>query len=278
MLSPMVSEEALGEPLSAPTTQEIACRACGGSLTPAFDAVVLQDVQVTYERCGSCGSLMLLNPHWLRRAYGTAFVPDPDFGALRRTLFVHRTLRRLRAARLLPHRHRSLDFGSGLGMLVRLQRDHDVDAWGYDVYSTPKFAETYCRRVLPEGTFDLVTCIEVIEHTTDPIDVLKLFRSRVNENGLVAVSTEFVDGQVDPKSWHYLALEHGQHITLFSSAGFRVAVETAGFDWIRSVALDGIPFLHLLIPKGARRSWWKVLRLRLQQSLGELIQGSDHGI
>jgi hypothetical protein len=278
MLLAMGSDELLSEPLRAPARHEVDCRACGGSLAPTFEAVILQDLRVTYERCGSCGSLMLLNPHWLGRAYAKVIVPNPDFGALRRTLFVHRFLRRLRGAGLLPRSYRSLDFGSGLGMLVRLQRDHEVDAWGYDVYATPKFAETYCGNELPNGKFDLVTCVEVLEHTTNPVDVLKSFRSRMNDDGLVAVSTELVDGQADPKSWHYLALEHGQHITLFSRAGLSAAADAAGFEWVRSVALDGVPFLHLLAPKGARPSWWKVLRLCLQQWVGEFNQRSDHRI
>src|SRR6188768_1750333 len=78
------------------------CRACGGAVVRAFDSTVLGNVPVTYQRCVRCGSLMLLNPHWLERAYSQVFVPDPDFGAMRRTMFVDRFLRRLGSAGLVP--------------------------------------------------------------------------------------------------------------------------------------------------------------------------------
>jgi SAM-dependent methyltransferase len=220
---------------------------------------------------------MLLNPHWLGRAYSKVIVPDPDIGALRRTFFLHRFLRRLRGAGLLPRHARSLDFGCGIGMLVRLERDVGVEAWGYDAYATPKFAETYCARELPAGQFDLVTCIEVLEHTTNPVEVLASFRSRVKDDGLVIVSTELVDRKTDA-NWHYLAKEHGQHITLFTRSGLDKAAETSGLERLRTVPFDGVPLLHLLVPKGMRPPAWKLLRLRLQQWVGESNFASDRRV
>jgi len=274
----MVRQEALGELPNTRMNDEVACRACGGSLHPEFSAVVLGDVPVTYHRCTKCHSLMLLNPHWLARAYSEVIVPDPDVGALRRTLFVHRVVRRLRGAGLLPREHRSLDYGSGFGMLVRLQRDHGIEAWGYDLYATPKFAEIYCGRELPAGKFDLITCIEVLEHTTNPIDVLTSLRSRTKDDGLVVVSTEFVDLQADTKNWHYLAKEHGQHITLFSRSGLDRAIEASGLERIHTFPFDNVPLLHVLVPKGARPPAWKLLRLRLQQWVGEANFASDRRV
>jgi len=225
------------------------CRACGGSFERAFEAEIMGELTVTYHRCVRCESLMLLDPDWLDRAYARDLVPNPDSGALRRTLFVSRFIRRLRGTGLIPRSYRSLDYGCNVGMLVRLQRDRGADAWGYDRYATPKFAEQYCSQQPPavEPKFDLVTCIEVIEHTVDPVDVLKSFRAMVKDEGLVVVSTELVDGQGDLSKWSYLALEHGQHITFFSSAGFTTALEAAGLVWLASFSLHGIR-LPLIVP------------------------------
>lgn len=78
-----------------------------------------------------------------------------------------------------------LDVGCALGILVEELRVRGVEAWGIDVseyaidHVHPSVAE-YCavstaaERELPEGfpaSFDLVTCIEVIEHLEDS-DVL----------------------------------------------------------------------------------------------------------
>ena len=274
----MIGQQVLGSTPKAPTNDEVACRACGGALARAFDAVLLEEVSVTYQRCETCGSVMLLNPHWLDRAYSKVIIPDPDVGALRRTQFVHRFIRRLRGVGILPRRHRSLDYGCGIGMLVRLERDRGIEAWGYDIYATPKFAEPFCGRELPAGPFELITCIEVLEHTTNPIEVLKSFRSRVNDDGIVLVSTEFVDLQPDAEKWHYLAKEHGQHITLFSQSGLDRALETAGLERVRTWPFESIPLLHLLVPKGARLSAWKLSQLRLHHWIGEGNFGSDRRV
>jgi hypothetical protein len=163
-------------------------------------------------------------------------------------------------------------------MLVRLQRDRDIEAWGYDLYSTAKFAELYCSREIPGGTFDLITCIEVLEHTTNPVEVLASFRSRIKENGLVVVSTELVDLQTEPKDWHYLAKEHGQHITLFSRSGLSSAAEASGFEWVRTLPFGNTPLLHLLVPKGSRIPARKLWGLRLRQWVGEGNHDSDRRV
>jgi hypothetical protein len=254
------------------------CRACQGSLSRAFDAVVLGDVPVTYHRCDRCGSLMLLDPYWLPRSYATVFNPDPDHGRMRRTLFVHRFLRRLRASGVLPRSYSSLDYGSGFGILVRLLRDRGADAWGYDRYATPIFAEPFCQRELPDREFDLVTSIEVIEHTENPVEVLTLPRERLKDDGVLVVSTEFVDGQSDLAAWHYLALEHGQHVTMFSRVGLRAAAHASGLEWVRSFVFNRVPFLHVFVRTGHRPGALKLIRLAIQQVVGEITHSTDHAV
>src|SRR5579859_4643103 len=107
MLGPVMGEEALPSQVAANGTDAV-CRACGGALQPAFDAVIFDDVPVTYYRCLLCRSLMLLDPHWLGRSYASTFMPDPDVGALRRSQFVSRVLRRMRGVGLLPRVCKSL--------------------------------------------------------------------------------------------------------------------------------------------------------------------------
>jgi hypothetical protein len=241
---------------------------------PEFTAAIMDERSVEYFRCTSCRSLMLPNPDWLDAAYSRVIVPDPDFGALRRSMFVARFVRRARGAAIIPWRTRSLDYGSGHGILVRLLRDRDIEAYGYDRYARARFAEQFCGDRLPEGPFDLITCIEVIEHTVDPVPMLRRFRSMLGDDGLLVLSTELVDTAVDARSWSYLGLDHGQHITLFSRAGLTSALDAAGFEWLTTFALHGIPLLHIVAPKG-RRFPTRLLWLRLRQWLGEAIHSSD---
>ena len=153
----------------------------------------MAEIPVAYTICDGCGSLILPSPHWLERAYGTTPEVDPDFGDLRRCAFIHRTIRRMRALKLLPKRFRSLDFGSGKGILLRMLLDDGQDAWGFDAYATSSFAAERVMKEVPEGPFDLITLVEVIEHTTNPVPVLTRLRERLSERGVLLVSTELFD-------------------------------------------------------------------------------------
>lgn len=245
------------------------CRICGGPLRAAFTGTLLGDVDVTYCVCAQCHSLILPQPHWLERAYAPLAVVDPDCGLLRRTLFVHATLRRMRSVGLLPLPCRSLDHGAGKGILVRLLLDSGFDAWGYEPIAVPLFAEERIARDMPAGPFDLITSIEVAEHLLDPVETLSRLRTVLAERGVLLLSTELFDEHRHGADWHYLAQAHGQHITLFSRDGLRVAAEKAGLRWVDSLRWGGADFLHLLVHERCRPAPWRLWWLRLRQSRGK---------
>jgi SAM-dependent methyltransferase len=259
---------------------EATCCICAQSLREAFDATLLGDTRVTFQRCTACGTLQLPSPDWLDRSYAQRWSPDPDTGALMRALAVHRVLRRLRAARVLPPNHRSLDFGSGRGTLVRLLRDEGQDAWGYEPYGDPIFAEAFCLKELPTGRFDLVTAIEVIEHTIDPVSVLQRLRERLSVGGLLVMSTELYDRtrHPDPRTWPYLSLEAGQHVTLFTREGLWQAARAADLDWFTSVNFVGLSCIHLFVRSGRAPSRLKRRAIRVRHTLGERRQRKDRWI
>lgn len=256
---------------------EPACCVCGEPLESAFEVTLLGDTQAIFQRCIACETLQLSNPHWLDRAYATHWNPDPDTGSLMRTLAVHRILRRLRAARALPSRHSSLDFGSGAGMLVRLLRDEGQDAWGYDLYRDANFAEPFCLKELRDGPFDLVTSIEVIEHTMNPVSFLQRLEGLLAPEGLLLVSTELYDPDrhPDPLTWPYLSLDAGQHITLFTRQGLLQAALAANLDWFTSLDFAGRSCMHLLARPGQAPGTLKLRTIRVRHALGELRQRSD---
>jgi hypothetical protein len=177
----------------------------------------------------------------------------------------------MRSARLVRRHSRSLDYGAGKGLLVRLLLDQRFDAWGYDPLSTPIAAEDRVRREVPPGPFRLITAIEVIEHLSDPVETLQRLCSLLAPRGLLVLSTELFDQRTHGASWHYLAQECGQHITLFSRQGLQEAATRASLRWVTSLRFDGIDFLHLLVPRDRRLSSvrWKVWVLRLRHYCGE---------
>ena len=231
------------------------CRACGGRLEAAFDSTVLGDVPVTYHVCRDCRSLMLPEPTWLDRAYAIDPVPDPDSGDLQRSLMMWRMVRRLRFLGLVQAGARTLDFGAGKGVLLRALLDDQYDAWAYDLYPHSVFARERLRSTLPEGPFDLVTAVEVLEHTLDPIQVLGRLGGLLGPRGLLLASTEFYREGVHGSDWGYLAREMGQHVTIFSAQGFQAAAQRAGLVWIGSLRCGGQPFVHVLARSRVISSW-----------------------
>lgn len=267
-------------PHGSPHPSEFPCRVCGGSLQGAFEGTLLGHIQVQYGRCVECDSLVLPDPTWLNEAYSKVIVPNPDHGALSRTHFIHRCLRRLRSRTigLVPKRSRTLDIGTGRGLLLRMLLDDGHDAWGFDPYPHAVFAEDRIQPVLPEGPFHLITAIEVIEHTLDPLDFLKGLRSRLGPGGILALSTELYDSAVHGPDWIYLAPEHGQHITLFSREGLHRAARAAGLRWVKSLDWGGKPFLHLLVPLDTPMSTFRLWRLERRHRLGERRHARDSRI
>lgn len=257
------------------------CRICGGDLTPRFSGRLLGHVEVSYHQCSDCQSLILPSPHWLDEAYGKVIIPDPDQGSLARTLFMHRCIRRLRArgVRLVPRRGRSLDVGCGKGLLLRLLLDDGWEAQGYDPYPQAMFAQERLLAEMPsDPTFDLVTLVEVLEHTLDPVETLQRLKRCLAPRGLLLVSTELYDPAHHGSDWVYLAPEHGQHITLFSQQGLRMVTEKAGLDWLGSLAWGSQPFLHIFTPAGTRPSAFALWLLNWRHRHGERRFGKDRKV
>lgn len=251
------------------------CRACGARSVACFDGRVLERIAVTYHRCTQCMTLQLPNPHWLDEAYRQAPAPDPDTGRLMRAQIVYRVIRRLRSLRLLASPLRVLDEGAGLGLLVRLLRDDGVEAWGHDPYARPVVAEPFILPQWPDGCFSLVCATEVIEHTEDPRGFVSALSDRLDDAGLLLLTTELYrpDQLPDARQWAYLAPQHGQHITFLSEAGLRTVAEQARLHWWSSLEFGGSRCIHLL---GKKSPWrWAVQRLRWRHARGEARWRND---
>ncbi|HJV35052.1 class I SAM-dependent methyltransferase, partial [Geomonas sp.] len=194
-------------------------------------------------------------------AYSINHHPDPDISRLMRSLAVQRVIHSLRAEKLLRKSPpRSLDEGAGLGILVRLLRDDGYDAWGHDPYAAPVFAEQYISRDLPTGSFDLITAIEVIEHTVETIDFVKELAGRLSSEGTLLLTTELHDSRrfPDPLQWSYLAQEYGQHVSFLSSKGLQAIADKTNLYWWASLEFAGSKCIHLLSKKAPSR--WSQMR------------------
>jgi SAM-dependent methyltransferase len=146
-----------------------------------------------------------------------------------------------------PH-PRVLDIGCGLGDLVLGMRDRDIESYGTDL---SEFAQkVLSERKVPtlddfsdaperyRDSFDLVTCIEVIEHTTSPKEFIAFTSQFVKPGGYIFVLTGnwFVQRLV-PGTPYIMPEGHIHYFTprtlarLFRSAGLIPVQVSHNFAW-----------------------------------------------
>ena len=95
---------------------------------------------------------------------------------------------------------RVLDIGCGTGLFLSVARRRGWDPFGIDEshqateharnhFGLDPWVGEFESFVTSEETFDLVTGWDIIEHSRDPVGLMRSARSRLNPDGVVALST-----------------------------------------------------------------------------------------
>jgi SAM-dependent methyltransferase len=140
---------------------------------------------------------------------------------------------------------RWLDFGAGNGGLVRYVADHTpATAVGFEEGSIAASAR---ERGIPmqgslapelNGRFDVVTAIEVLEHTLDPMAELRRIRKLLRPGGLFLFTTGNAAPFADRlTAWPYVVPEI--HISFFEPETLERALAATGFTTGRMPARGG---------------------------------------
>lgn len=195
------------------------CRLCNGEARPLAQATVLGKHPAYFHYCEACDHIFAAEPAWLDEAYSDAIATE-DTGIATRNVLTALRLAALYYAGLgdrTPSTY--VDVAGGYGLLTRLMRDLGFDYFWSDPYAHNLFARGFEYR--PSlGACQAVSAIEVLEHTTDPLQFIRQTLADYQTDTFIFSTETFPDGKPPlPHQWGYYALETGQHIAFFSPRG-----------------------------------------------------------
>jgi 2-polyprenyl-3-methyl-5-hydroxy-6-metoxy-1,4-benzoquinol methylase len=125
-----------------------------------------------------------------------------------------------------------LDWGAGLGGLVRTARANGIQADGHDegYAATELEAKGLKAPPLPElaERYDVVTAIEVVEHLIDPVSELRSIADCLKPGGFLFITTgNFAKARVPLNLWYYAQIPD-VHVTFWSPRAWAKGLGEAG--------------------------------------------------
>ena len=140
-------------------------------------------------------------------------------------------------------RKKLLDIGCATGFLLETAREKGCDCWGVELNpfgakeSSKKFPKKIFNGILENSKFkndffDIVTMIDLIEHTQNPLAVMKEVRRITKKGGYVLMVTPNVGGmwaKVLGKKWTNFKEEH---LFYFKENSLKYMINKSGFKFV----------------------------------------------
>ena len=209
------------------------CPLCGGETSELFVGKVLRKYAAEYRYCQSCDYVFVREPHWLDEAYSDAIVEADTDVATRNMLLALKLSAFLYFAGGERGAGRYVDVAGGYGLLTRLMRDLGFDFYWSDLYAKNLFARGF-EYDSSSGRCQMITAIEVIEHTVNPLSFLAEQMALHQCDSVMFTTEVFADGAPPaPGAWSYYSFDTGQHISFFSERGLRLLAQRLGLCYCR---------------------------------------------
>lgn len=217
---------------------------CAGIRLP----LALSGIPIYYYRCMACRFLFttafdaFTKEEFARHVYNREYLlVDPEYPRIRpqsNAEFLTRLFANDKPLRLL-------DYGGGEGLLAELLR-----------FAGFPHAETYdpfvpCHSTRPDNRYDLITCFEVAEHSTDPAATFADMSRLLATTGLILFSTLLQPADIDQQGlgWWYAGPRNG-HVSLHTKESLEAIARPLGLHL--ASFHDGLHVLCRGIPDFAR--------------------------
>jgi SAM-dependent methyltransferase len=190
------------------------------------------DIAVCYYRCPQCEFIFSnLIDDWSLKEI-SQFIYNEDYIKIDPEYVGPRPLRTAEtiAITLRGCEHmRILDYGSGSGIFADAMRSRGYqNVVGFDPVASPANLSP------PDGNFDIITLFEVIEHLTNPLDVLRSLRQILSPTGAIVVGVTLQPSNILQLrgNWWYIAPRNG-HVSIFSDRTFASLADRIGLVYRR---------------------------------------------
>jgi SAM-dependent methyltransferase len=211
-----------------------------------------------FKRCDACGLVFVANPNedfaslydaaYYRGDGADSFVNYLEEMANDDTIRVYEWRGITRAVESLCDRRtvRWLDFGCGLGGLVRYARAHGFEnVYGYDQGWGADWAREHGVQLLDDdqlreqaGSFDVITAIEVVEHIPGPLETMRQIASLLKPGGAFFLTTGNAAPHRDSfTSWKYVHPDI--HVAYFEPRTLSAAYRRVGLEPIELGFMPG---------------------------------------
>jgi len=198
--------------------------------------------------CEACNLGLVLDPRTdFEELYGPEYYrgkgadPNVDYlgdekpGSIREIEWngIVRTVREIGKSRETHERPlRLLDWGAGLGGLVRTARENGIEAEGLDEGYAAKTLEEKGLKARPlldlRERYDAITAIEVVEHLLDPVAELRSMADCLRPGGFLFITTgNLAKARGAINRWYYAQIPD-VHVTFWSPRSWAKGLAKAG--------------------------------------------------
>lgn len=205
-------------------------------------------VTLALHRCSDCG-FIFADPSGVDELVALyERLDDPEYESTQDTRALQMQWLLERIQQTHPRARTWLDIGAGAGLLVSLARARGLDATGVEPSrALVRAAEKLHGIRLHQGIFphpdlagrqfDVISLVDVIEHVSDPVGLLRSCREALAPDGVLLVVTpdvsSFLARRLGPRWWHFRLA----HVGYFDRNTLGKAAYQAGLDaphWFRA--------------------------------------------